>query len=1815
MSVKKWMRGFLSSVLAISLLVPSVTFARVDERLSATPVSDDSNEQPADTKAWLSAYKEVLQAAKKLQQKKSDEIPSFTKDEVMAMTWDSLPADVVWGMYQSFDRKTLQIAAYFYPLLDRFLSQDEKVKKYQWTDEAVMSEIGRLGQEQYTLLKQALPVIEQHYQRWKETKGNKAKAPLSSLADSGLTSSPPDEEYEPEGLTYRYKRNTENLVDELYRTANIKETDVHLEGKHGMDLKLERQYSSLDAMLGRIYYKSKWGENIWVGNGGYHEKYHLPVGWKWNIPMIEEIDRENIRCTYDEDLSKYFCNRTHEKDSKRYVFTLDDGTVLESKSKEGDWVNYPYLGASMEYKRWEINGVEHIAWLRYNGYLYNFSIEKSYNSDGDTYVVTKTNAYGDEIVYRIPEKKEKPIEIIDSVGRCIVMDKHIGNLVSDLKVYADASKSRLLKHIKYNWNETPSRVIEHDVNGNGSKIIAEYTYHDSGVFGEAEFNLKPGYSFPANIPLDYNGMESTVYTTDDYQRRGTTKYNLLREVSYPVEGLQITYTYSPYQPDEPDFLSRGVVRLYHDDEKLTYTSYHPVTAVDIRFAKTPHPERQKQGWYSHTIYYPLTNKEIWKSSKDLSVRLKNQTLREGAIVKTQIVQYGNPNQEKVFTPNPDKTFLPQSVKTYIGTGADTDTILLPLTLTEGEKEYRYHPVSYVSYLYSGRETKPRYEYRFLGRPASFTDDADVYQFLLAPDINRLDSVASRLSKYAQVTAYSYNSYGDLTKLVDPQGNETTWTYTATTYYLRLLTKMKRTAAGNPNHFHEESYTYNADKLLETEHIVDSYPDGTTTKREEIARAYQYNSQKLVSTIVEATKGSDEKFFDKKIESYDRYGLYPTVIKLEVETSPETEETLTYQFDYDELGRVVKRIYPDQSQAMYQYDLLGRLTIELFANEGQFRTIFYDYDDTQRKVTMTLPDGTEEFTHFTPFGEVEYKGQRGTNGEVRLLLYNTYTSDGRLESSAPYADDSRATSYFYNEDGSLLGKQDPKGYTMYYRANAYRDKDSYLPVETVRSVESNGLTVTHFANRHGQLQEEIRETGDAAQRLAIRYEYNPFDQMTRKTERDQTGKTRSWTYHYNINGNLVRLVDPEQNVYGYSYDAYGNLVSVQENNTLTTEYHYNPLSWKISEKDVPSGATESFHYYPNGKTRIFTDKAGNRHEYAYTPFYEVSSITTKDAAGVVKNKETWEYYPNTSLVKKETNSNGPDTRPTSSNYREVQYSYDPFHRLNRQTVFDRVYQIRYTDHDDLMDQLVYPDNTVVSYRYDDAERLLEVSSNVTGTIRYAYHTTNTGETYTLTYPNGLEMERKLDSFGQVKELTHRKRTTPIWTETNQYSFGNVVSITRNGTTFAYEYDKIDRLTKETLPSGTNRYAYDTRGNRKSFEGVLPIDTDTVTYTFDERNRLRSYANERTGDEGSYTYYGNGLRATKEENGNQTKYVYLNGNVIEELDNAGNVKARNIWGNELLFRKDVGANKQGYYLYNSHGDVVSITDSSGTELNRYDYDSWGNLVAQTETMSNPFKYSGEIFDEKTGYYYLRARYYDPKIGRFISEDTYKGQVDNPLSLNRYTYVHNNPLRFVDPTGHWCESADGKWAHAGSCNDRSNMSRYEPDYKHDNDFIVENGVIKGVYEHVEGAREDIALEVNTFMLFAPIPKFLWGAKAAGAGKTAVTVWDTIKVTQAAVKGTNIPKSFVLSGLKAGGHEIWVHPNATKHMIDYMLKNERVINLSTQSKQMIEQAMLTSFRSAVEKAMPNLKPGRNFMTVGQWEIGINITEAEAVIYHALFR
>ncbi|MPN03155.1 hypothetical protein SDC9_150380 [bioreactor metagenome] len=137
---------------------------------------------------------------------------------------------------------------------------------------------------------------------------------------------------------------------------------------------------------------------------------------------------------------------------------------------------------------------------------------------------------------------------------------------------------------------------------------------------------------------------------------------------------------------------------------------------------------------------------------------------------------------------------------------------------------------------------------------------------------------------------------------------------------------------------------------------------------------------------------------------------------------------------------------------------------------------------------------------------------------------------------------------------------------------------------------------------------------------------------------------------------------------------------------------------------------------------------------------------------------------------------------------------------------------------------------------------------------------------------------------------------------------------------------------------------------------------------------------------------------------------------------------------------------YYLYNAHGDVVNLTDSSATAIKSYDYDAFGVERNIASGDANPFRYCGEYYDKETNTYYLRARNYDPTTGRFLSKDTvharlknifdpygdYQGTqltggvyvdwtegqyvVNDPLSLNLYTYSQNNPIMYSDPNGNW-------------------------------------------------------------------------------------------------------------------------------------------------------------------------------------------------------
>jgi RHS repeat-associated protein len=111
---------------------------------------------------------------------------------------------------------------------------------------------------------------------------------------------------------------------------------------------------------------------------------------------------------------------------------------------------------------------------------------------------------------------------------------------------------------------------------------------------------------------------------------------------------------------------------------------------------------------------------------------------------------------------------------------------------------------------------------------------------------------------------------------------------------------------------------------------------------------------------------------------------------------------------------------------------------------------------------------------------------------------------------------------------------------------------------------------------------------------------------------------------------------------------------------------------------------------------------------------------------------------------------------------------------------------------------------------------------------------------------------------------------------------------------------------------------------------------------------------------------------------------------------------------------GASQTQYYLYDGQGSVSSLTSVYGNPLVTYQYDAYGVAQVSGETYS-PYQYNAEAVDTNTGLQYLRARYYNSSIGSFITQDTYTGTLEDPLTQNLYTYTGNNPINYVDPSGH--------------------------------------------------------------------------------------------------------------------------------------------------------------------------------------------------------
>ncbi len=584
--------------------------------------------------------------------------------------------------------------------------------------------------------------------------------------------------------------------------------------------------------------------------------------------------------------------------------------------------------------------------------------------------------------------------------------------------------------------------------------------------------------------------------------------------------------------------------------------------------------------------------------------------------------------------------------------------------------------------------------------------------------------------------------------------------------------------------------------------------------------------------------------------------------------------------------------------------------------------------------------------------------------------------------------------------------------------------------------------------------------------------------------------------YNYDGKITELKDALGNTTTYVYGAGtgcascsgsgDDLVSVKDANNKTTTYEYYKNGWKKNQKD-PLNHVTAYTYDSTGFMTSLTDPA-----LAVTAFDKTDLVTTKtDPLGRV----TTYVYDKAGKLKTKTDRKGD----------VINYSYTP---------------------DNVLQTITYPDNSTVSFTNDELDRTTSMTDSL-GTTTYLYDDAN--RTVTVIDPHGFVVVYKNDEAGRLKELTYpgskkviygydllnRMETVRLdWlNQTATYHYdaaGRLTSLTNfNGTVTTYGYDSANRLTslenKKSDNSVISSYSFpilDGVGNRMQAEinePLMPVLTPQQTgYTYnDKKNRLEAagttafgydlegqlasvntdvytfdYEHRMTAISGqqsafSYSYNGRGERLKAIRNGVTTYYIQdLNNNVLAEADGAKSITKLYIHGQGLLGM--VTPTDQVYsYHFNAIGSTVAMTDQSQNVVNAYAYNPFGVILNQAEAVPQPFKYVGQygVMAEANGLNYMRARYQDPKTGRFISEDPigfdggtvnlfeYVDSVGKPLAeTNLYLYTDNNPVNRTDPLGlFWNGNAGaGNWPQDMEC---SSIAKGFNDNKCTKDCCIEH------------------------------------------------------------------------------------------------------------------------------------------------------------------
>lgn len=763
----------------------------------------------------------------------------------------------------------------------------------------------------------------------------------------------------------------------------------------------------------------------------------------------------------------------------------------------------------------------------------------------------------------------------------------------------------------------------------------------------------------------------------------------------------------------------------------------------------------------------------------------------------------------------------------------------------------------------------------------------------------------------------------------------------------------------------------------------------------------------------------------------------------------SNQTLTYS--YSRSGDLATSTDPDNNTTTYTYDSNHHLLSTGGPSQAKpLSSIVYDAsgrvstitDANGNSVSLTINVGAKQQILTDPMGTVtavltfddlgDLLRRDETFGTVTLTHTATYDSVGRpLTITDPLQG---AWTMRYDANGSIVNMTDPTGVSTNFTYNGFGQVTAVLnssntPVESY-TYDANGNLI------------QLQRAGGAS----YSYQYTASGLLASETDPLQ-GKE---TFTYDSAGHLSGFTDPAGNsstvvmdssgrlvsssngltgTSTFKYDGVGNLLSVTDGNSHSWTYAYDALNRRIRAMD-PLNHSTSYQYDGVGNLEQITNADGQVMTQAFDADGRMTSRTLPGGDVIA-----FAYDPVDRLT------------GASNATAKVTFTYDAASRVSSTTTTGTTTSSEPT--------------VTLSYSYDAAGRPLSVSgpegliqrsyagegrlSTVTdpaqGQFTFRYDTL--GGLTSLTRPNGVNDTLTYDAADNLLSRVAMLGTKAI--DSNRYLYdanGARTAFTTLGGTDNYAHDGLDRLVTVSHSANTfpaESYRYDLAGNRtfsaNPAQGAMSYDAGdrltsdgSFTYTYNGEGDLVARTDRATGaattldwnalhellaihySDGtstSYRYDPLGRRVEINASGQITRYVYDNQDIALEYDGSNNLAASYVSGTELDAHLEmIRGGTAYYYLLDGQGSTTALTDGTGAVVETYSYDGFGR-PSIAGSASNPFTYTGREYDAKSGFYYYRARYYDPSTGRFLSEDP-------EPALNPYPYALDDPVDFTDPTG---------------------------------------------------------------------------------------------------------------------------------------------------------------------------------------------------------